>query len=117
MGTCLNQFMVVESEAYITTDGQSASPSWNKAPVWGLRPISITVRQLRACWYGALSLTRGQVCRLQLLFALATEIIFVSESCGIRDHILLSQIRDFPFRRLLRLYLMIVNLEFCEDSI
>jgi hypothetical protein len=23
---------------YITTDGQSASLSWNKAPVWGLRP-------------------------------------------------------------------------------
>jgi hypothetical protein len=27
-----------ESESYITTDGQSASLSWNKAPIWGLRP-------------------------------------------------------------------------------
>jgi hypothetical protein len=27
-----------ESESYITTDGQSDSLSWNKAPVWGLRP-------------------------------------------------------------------------------
>jgi hypothetical protein len=27
-----------ESESYIMTDGQSASLSWNKAPVWGLRP-------------------------------------------------------------------------------
>jgi hypothetical protein len=27
-----------ESESYDTTDGQSASLSWNKAPVWGLRP-------------------------------------------------------------------------------
>jgi hypothetical protein len=26
------------SESYIMTDGQSASLSWNKAPVWGLRP-------------------------------------------------------------------------------
>jgi hypothetical protein len=26
------------SESYITTDGQSASLSWNKAPIWGLRP-------------------------------------------------------------------------------
>jgi hypothetical protein len=26
------------SESYVTTDGQSASPSWNKAPIWGLRP-------------------------------------------------------------------------------
>jgi hypothetical protein len=27
-----------ESESYVTTDGQSASVSWNKAPFWGLRP-------------------------------------------------------------------------------
>jgi hypothetical protein len=27
-----------ESESYITTDDQSASLSWNKAPIWGLRP-------------------------------------------------------------------------------
>jgi hypothetical protein len=27
-----------EPESYVTTDGQSASLSWNKAPVWGLRP-------------------------------------------------------------------------------
>jgi hypothetical protein len=27
-----------ESESYVTTDGQSASLSWNKAPFWGLRP-------------------------------------------------------------------------------
>jgi hypothetical protein len=49
------------------------------------------------------SLTRGQVCRLQLLLTLANAVILGSESRGTRDHILLSQIRDFPFRRLLRL--------------
>jgi hypothetical protein len=27
-----------ESEPYVTTDGHSASLSWNKAPIWGLRP-------------------------------------------------------------------------------
>jgi hypothetical protein len=27
-----------ESESYITADGQSASLSWNKSPIWGLRP-------------------------------------------------------------------------------
>jgi hypothetical protein len=27
-----------ESESYITMDGQSVSLSWNKAPIWGLRP-------------------------------------------------------------------------------
>jgi hypothetical protein len=26
------------SESYVTTDGQSASLSWNKAPIWGSRP-------------------------------------------------------------------------------
>jgi hypothetical protein len=25
-------------ESYVTTDGQSATLSWNKAPIWGLRP-------------------------------------------------------------------------------
>jgi hypothetical protein len=25
-------------QSYVTTDGQSASLSWNKAPIWGLRP-------------------------------------------------------------------------------
>jgi hypothetical protein len=27
-----------ESESYVTTDGQSANLSWNKAPIWDLRP-------------------------------------------------------------------------------
>jgi hypothetical protein len=65
--------------------------------------IFITVRQLRVCWCGALSLTRGRVCHLQLLLVLASAVIFGSESRGTLDHILLSQIRDFPFRRLLQL--------------
>jgi hypothetical protein len=65
--------------------------------------IFITVRQMRVCSCGALSLTRGRVCRLQLLLALVSTDILGSESRGARDHILLSQIRDFPFRRLLRL--------------
>jgi hypothetical protein len=34
---------------------------------------------------------------------LCSTVIFGSESLGTRDHILLSQIWDFPFRRLLRL--------------
>jgi hypothetical protein len=49
-----------------------------------------------------LSLPRGRVCLLQLLLALASAVIPGSVSSGPRDHILLSQIRDFPFRRLLR---------------
>jgi hypothetical protein len=51
----------------------------------------------------SLSLTRGRLCRLQLLLALASADIFGSDSHGTRDHNLLSQILDFPFPRLLRL--------------
>jgi hypothetical protein len=54
--------------------------------------IFITVRQLRVCSCGALSMTKGRVCRLQLLLVLASEVILGSESRGTRDHILLSQI-------------------------
>jgi hypothetical protein len=51
----------------------------------------------------SLSLTRGRFCRLQLLLALASAVIFGSEFRGAYDHILLSQIRDFPFRGPLQL--------------
>jgi hypothetical protein len=80
--------------------------------------------------FGVPSLTRGRVCRLQLLLVLASAVILGSESRETHDNILLSQIRDppptwrarfpylylqgqgspvtppgigFPFRRLLRL--------------
>jgi hypothetical protein len=182
-----------ESESHVTTNGQSASLSWNKVPIWGLRPdfyycqivvgllmwgtvcdermgplftiaagpcqcshswirvpwdswpyftvsdsrlpfsfqeqvelvlmlqltvswpvslgikhpsgaydqICITVRQLRVCWCGVLCLTRGWVCCSQLLLAPASTFIPGSKSCGTCKHILLSQIRNFPFCRLL----------------
>jgi hypothetical protein len=32
------QLSILESESYVTTYGQPASLSWNKAPIWGLRP-------------------------------------------------------------------------------
>jgi hypothetical protein len=53
--------------------------------------------------WGSLFLTRGRVCRLQLLLAPASAVILGSESRGTRERIVLSQIRDFPFRGLLRL--------------
>jgi hypothetical protein len=85
-----------ESESYITTDGQSVSLSWNKAPVWGLRPDFCYCQTVAVCWRRALSLTRGMVCRLQLLLVLASAVILGSESSGSHDHILLSQIWDSP---------------------
>jgi hypothetical protein len=74
-----------------------------KYPSGTYEEIFITVRQLRVGWCGALFLMRGLVCRLQLLLVLASAVILGSESLGTRDRILLSQIWDSCFRRLLRL--------------
>jgi hypothetical protein len=77
--------------------------SWNKVPhpSGAYNQIFIAVWQLRVCWYEVFSLRRGRVCRLLLLLALTNADILGSESLGTRDHILLSQIWDFPFRHLL----------------
>jgi hypothetical protein len=40
--------------------------------------VAITLRQLRVCWCGSLSLTREHVCRLQLLLVLASAVILGS---------------------------------------
>jgi hypothetical protein len=64
-----------------------------KHPSGAYDQIFITVRQLRVCWCGALSLLREQVCCLQLLLVLDSAVILGSESRGTCDHILLSQIR------------------------
>jgi hypothetical protein len=67
-------------------------------PIWCPWPDFITVRQLRACWCGAPSVTRGRVCNLQLLMVLASEVIRRSQSHGTHDdvRIILSQIRESP---------------------
>jgi hypothetical protein len=74
-----------------------------KHPFGAYDQIFITIRQLWVCWCGALSLTRGRACHLQLLLALASTVILGSESHLTHDLILLSESRDFPFCCLLRL--------------
>jgi hypothetical protein len=71
-------------------------------PHLGPDQVSVTVRQFRVCWCGALSLTRGRVCLLYMLLALVRAVFLGSESRGTCYHMLLSQIRDFSFRRRLR---------------
>jgi hypothetical protein len=55
--------------------------------------------QMNTCSYSPYvtsSLTRGWVCRLQLLLVLVRAVILKSKSCGTHDHISLSQIRESP---------------------
>jgi hypothetical protein len=55
--------------------------------------------QLNTCGYSPYiptSLTRGRVCRLQLLLVLASAVILGSDCRGTHAHVLLSQIRDSP---------------------
>jgi hypothetical protein len=57
---------------------------------------SLTVTVL--FFWGALSDERTGL-SFYMLLALASVVFLESESLSTRDHILLSQIRDFPFRR------------------
>jgi hypothetical protein len=92
-----------ESESYVTTDGHSASPSWNKASIWGLGPDFHYCQTFAGLlMWGALSDERTGV-SFTTAAGLASAVILGSESRGTGDHILLSQMQDFPFRRLLRL--------------
>jgi hypothetical protein len=95
--------LLVWVESYVTTDSQSASLPWNKAPIWGLRPDTYLSLTITALFLWVSSLTRGWVWLLYMLLALASVVFLGSESLWARNHILLSQICDFPFRRLLRL--------------
>jgi hypothetical protein len=80
------------------TDGQSASLSWCQAPILGLRPDLYYCQTVAGLlmWGAGRSLTRERICGVQLLLFLASAVILGSESRGTCDHILLSQIRDFP---------------------
>jgi hypothetical protein len=95
-----NWTLIPQHSLSLMTNGQSVDLGI-KHPYGAYDQIFITIRQLGSADV-ALSLTRRRVCRLQLLLALANAVIFGSGSRGTRDHILLSQIRDFPFHRLLR---------------
>jgi hypothetical protein len=94
---------VSKSNTLRLTVSQSVSKSWCWAPFGAHDQIFITVWQLRPCFCGAPSLTRGGVCLLYMLLVLASAVFLGSESLGTRDHMLLLKIWDFPFRRLLRL--------------
>jgi hypothetical protein len=88
-------------ESYVTTDGQSASLFWNKAPIWDLRSNFYYCHTVAVSLiWSALSDERTGLSHL--LLALTSSVVFGFESRGTRDHIILPQIRDFLFRHLLR---------------
>jgi hypothetical protein len=103
-GSPLNTSVIyIKSELsyYPRSDSQSVSQSGHH-----LGPVTVFLssffffeiifRQLRTCYYGTLSLTRGRVCNLQLLQGLADVVFLGSEFRGTRDEILLSQIWNSP---------------------
>jgi hypothetical protein len=57
---------LAKSQSHITTDDQSVSASWFRAPSGALDKMLITVWQLLFCRYRAPPLTRGRVCHLSL---------------------------------------------------
>jgi hypothetical protein len=107
--------LLVENFLSLTLRVLSCTVNWNWSRVGVKVALRLTVGQsvslgveptlwqLRSSFCGAPSQTRGRICLLYKLLVLASVFLFGSESLGTRDHILQSHIRDFPFRRLLRL--------------
>jgi hypothetical protein len=94
-------FPWIRVKSYVTIDCPSVSQSWNKAPIWGLQPYFYYCQTVVSLlMLGALSDER-----MGLSFTIAAGpcqcIILGSDSCGTHNHILLSQIRDFPFCHLI----------------
>jgi hypothetical protein len=67
----LTTVSIKEKSKLLTTDGRSVSMSWS--PLWDLWPDITSCRNfvvwnLRSCFRGAPSLTRGRSCNLQCFF-------------------------------------------------
>jgi hypothetical protein len=104
LSTKLDRHLFSASLAELYLNGLSKSHcDWRSAPSGAHDQIFITVWHLRSCFCGAPSLTGGRVCLLYTLLALVSAVFLGSKSLGVHDHILLSQVWDFPLCCLLRL--------------
>jgi hypothetical protein len=106
---CSNPESESESESYVTTDGQSASLSWYKAPIRGLRPdfyfrsehgIRLTVTFLIPC--GALCDERTGLSFVCTAGPCQRSLSRVLVSWDLSPYFTVSDLR-LPFCRLLRL--------------
>jgi hypothetical protein len=70
-------------------------PTVTRPVCLGVRPLWCPISQFCYCQTVGRLLTRGRVCSLQLLLAIASAVILGSESRGPHDHVLFLQIRDF----------------------
>jgi hypothetical protein len=94
-----SDLVLAESESYITTDGESASLSWNKGLIWGLRPDFYYCQTVAALpMWGSLSDERT----VYNCFWSSPAQSFSGSSPVVLVTIFYCLIRDFPFRRLLR---------------
>jgi hypothetical protein len=66
----------------IMTDGQLVSQSSCQVPSQAQNQTFDSVRQLRFCWHGAPSLTRGRVCHSSVSYLSAFYIVFCQGSVG-----------------------------------
>jgi hypothetical protein len=76
----------------LLVSGQHLRPATN----FSFTSMEIILRQCGVCYYGAGSLTRGQVCNLQLMLGLASADFLGHESRWTYRHILLSLYSDSP---------------------
>jgi hypothetical protein len=101
-----------ESQSYVTIDGQSASLSWCQAPILDLRPDFFFVWQLRVCWCGAPSLTRGRVyllqCTIYLHFTCYYMNVYIIYTRLLSVHAQYS--RSYPIFSSFRLWILVVIL-------
>jgi hypothetical protein len=87
-----------DSEFRVTTDGQSASLSWNKAPIWGLRPDFYYRQTVSGFLMWSVLYFERTGLSFTIAAGLASAVILGSKSSGTRDHMLLSQSRDLWIR-------------------
>jgi hypothetical protein len=96
MALLLNFWTLPKLKSKWHCDWRSVSKSWCRAPSGAHDQILLLFDSYGLVFCGAPSLTRGLVSLLSMLLTLASAIFLGSESLGIYDHILLSDLR-LPF--------------------